>query len=172
MSHGPPAPEERGLPDAGVTTEPQQPPTPPLPSCCQNWASHFAPLAASIEGCSRLTCHLITVHKFFRAFSLFPLTPPPLQTSFVGTSLSHAAGWRSPLPGFWQQHQQVVGKGPPASNVTLSVSSLHPSVFLSATVAAAATPTGKKEGGGGGVRWKLPLFLTLIRKPSLLLCGE
>lgn len=43
------------------------------------------------------------------------------------------------------------------------------------TVADATTPTGKKQGvggGRGGVQWKLPLFLTLVRKPSLLLRGE
>lgn len=30
----------------------------------------------------------------------------------------------------------------------------------------------KSKGLEGGVQWKLPLFLTLVRKPSLLLRGE
>lgn len=42
------------------------------------------------------------------------------------------------------------------------------------TVAGATTPTptGKKQGAGRGVQWRLPLFLTLVRKPSVLLRGE
>lgn len=41
------------------------------------------------------------------------------------------------------------------------------------TVAGATTPTGKKrQGAEGGVQWRLPLFLTLVRKPSVLLRGE
>lgn len=77
-----------------------------------------------------------------------------------------------PLPGLWQWHQQVVGKGHPG--LKCSPLCLFPlCLSLSVSVVAAATPTGKKAWGWwGGGQWRLPLFLTLVRKPSLLLRGE
>ncbi len=187
MSHGPPAPEERGLPDAGVTTEPQQPQTPPHTilssesqspelgfSCCPD--THLPICPSRCDHIRQHQAHMPswTVQEF-GLLHFIPLLfmsswhPPPLQTSFVGPSLSpmqldgglHCQGFGSSI-------NRLRGRATLASNVALSVSSPYPVLFLSVTAVAAATPTGKKKkkkqggwGRGGGCNGGCPSFSRL-----------
>lgn len=63
--------------------------------------------------------------------------------------------------GFGSSINRLQGRATLASNVALSVSSPYPSLFLSVTVVAAATPTGKKSRGGGGCNGGCPSFSRL-----------
>lgn len=112
-----------------------------------------------------------TVQEFrlfhFLSFSFYIFLTSPLLYKFLllapVSSMQLDGGLH--CQGFGSSINRLWGRGTPASNVALSVSSPLSLLLL-------LLPQQEKSKGDGGARWRLPLFLTLVRKPSLLLYGE
>lgn len=145
---------------------------PPVPSPSQLWDSG----QTGPPGCPsphdhirlpRLTTGLsharlnrpgVWVSSFFLFSPLFFFFLLSLS-SFVGVSLSLMQLDGTALPGLWQQHQQVTGKGCPSLHCS-PLFSLHHPPFPSLSADAASAATGKKRGGGEqwGGGWWSPSF--------------
>lgn len=156
--------------------------SPDLSCSALNWASPAAHHHLPVPGydCIRKhqtvmpswTVQKIWAYSFYSpSFHVF-LTSIANTLSFAPLSLSPAAGWGTPLPGLWQEHQQVVGKFHPGLQCSLLCLFPLSLAFSLCHCGCCCCPNRKKRKGLGGCNRDCPFFLTLVRKPSLLLCGE